>query len=324
MKCRLCGCENKFDSLRVKELEMGFRDEFEYCFCKVCGTLQIKSIPEDLSKYYPSGYYSFKSPRKNSNIKRKLKKFRDLYGLYGDKLNILGHLLSVLYPLDTQLLSLRPIIKTLNTNSQILDVGCGEGAFLSRLANLGFKNLKGVDPFIANDKILNNGVNLYKTSLIELNKTSIYNLIMFHHSFEHLTESPYKVLRKCNKLLTENGYLIIRMPTTSSFAWERYRENWVGIQAPRHIMIYSIRGFEILAKKTGFMINSISFDSTFFTLVASEQYKRNIALNDDNSYFVNPEKSIFTKKDIEHYKKITLDLNKKCRGDMICVILKKK
>ena len=40
MQCRLCGCENNFDSFKVKELEMGFRDEFTYLLCKSCGTLQ--------------------------------------------------------------------------------------------------------------------------------------------------------------------------------------------------------------------------------------------------------------------------------------------
>jgi len=324
MKCKLCGCEDKFEFLRVKELEMGFRDEFEYCFCESCGTLQIKSIPENLSKYYPSDYYSFKPIKKKSYIKKKLKRIRDSYGLNKNKLNLLGYLLSVLFPLDSQLLSLSPIIKDLSQISKILDVGCGEGNFLNRLAILGFKNLEGIDPFISKNKTLSNGVKLYKTSLSKLERECEYDLIMFHHSFEHLTENPFDALNKVFKLLKSNGFCIIRMPTTSSYAWEYYKEFWVGIQAPRHIMIYSIRGFEILAEKSGFRIDSISYDSSFFSFVASEQYKRNIALNDDNSYFVNPSKSIFTVKDIEQYKKMASELNRKFRGDQICVIMKKR
>ena len=60
----------------------------------------------------------------------------------------------------------------------------------------------------------------------------------------------------------------------------------------------------------------------FLVLLQANNIK-NIALNDDNSYFVNPKKSIFTKDEIEQYKKLALSLNKKFRGDMICVILRK-
>ena len=322
MKCRLCGCEDNFDSLKVKELEMGFKEEFTYLFCKSCGTLQIESIPTNLSKYYPSDYYSFKSVTKKSFIKEKLKKARDLYGLYSNKLNFLGHFLSILFPLDTQILSMRRIIRSLNAYSKILDVGCGEGAFLKRLANIGFKNLEGVDPFIKHTKTLEYRIKLHKQSIMDLDKKSEYDLIMFHHSFEHLVENPFEVLKKVNIMLKKKGFCLIRMPTTSSFAWEKYGKHWVGIQAPRHIMIYSIRGFEILAEKAGFKIHSISYDSTFLVLLQANNIK-NIALNDDNSYFVNPKKSIFTKDEIEQYKKLALSLNKKFRGDMICVILRK-
>lgn len=323
MKCRLCGCEDKFDSINVKELEMGFRDKFPYLFCRSCGTLQIESIPTNLSKYYPSNYYSFKSVVKKSFIKEKLKKARDLYGLHRNKLNFLGYFLSILFPLDVQILSMGKIIRSLNADSNMLDVGCGEGTFLKRLASTGFKNLEGLDPFIKQTKTLEYGIKLYKQSIMDFDKKSKYDLIMFHHSFEHLTENPFDVLKKVYTLLKNSGFCIIRMPTTSSYAWEQYKEHWVGIQAPRHIMIYSIRGFEILAKETGFKIDSISYDSTFFSFVASEQYKKDIALNDDNSYFVNPKKSILTKDEIEQYKKLASNLNKKFRGDMICVILKK-
>ena len=35
----------------------GYRDEFEYLKCAECSCLQIKEIPKNLSKYYPSSYF---------------------------------------------------------------------------------------------------------------------------------------------------------------------------------------------------------------------------------------------------------------------------
>ncbi len=324
MKCRLCGCEDNFDSLKVKELEMGFRDEFTYLFCKSCGTLQIKHIPENLSRYYSGGYYSFYSNKRNT-LKTIARKLKDSYTLDQRFLNFLGNILCKIsaFP-NAQLLAINYVYDKLTLQSNILDVGCGNGALLSRLANIGFKSLEGVDPFLSQDKILKNGVRLYKKSILDHKREEFYDLIMFHHSFEHLTENPFDVLKKVYSLLKKDGFCIIRMPTTSSYAWEEYRESWVGLQAPRHIAIYSIRGFEILACKTNFEIEKFYFDSTHFSLVASEQYKKGIPLNHRNSFFVNPKKSIFSKEAIKDFKKKAIKLNNNNKGDMICMILRKK
>ena len=322
-KCKLCGCQDNLERYTVKEMEMGFKEKFNYLFCESCGTLQIEHIPENLSKYYSGGYYSFNTGKSNilKSIARKLK---DSYTINPNTFNFLGSILCKIsdFP-NAQLTAIKYTYSKLNLYSNILDVGCGNGALLSRLASLGFKNLEGIDPFLSENKILRNGVKLFKKSVLDLNKEEFYNLIMFHHSFEHLTENPFVVLKKIYKLLKKNGFCIVRMPTTSSYAWEKYKEHWVGIQAPRHIMIYSIRGFEILAKKTGFQIEKFYLDSTHFSLIASEQYKRGIPLNHERSFFVNPKKSIFSKKDIKNFKDKAMELNNNNRGDMICIILKK-
>ncbi|GAI79538.1 unnamed protein product, partial [marine sediment metagenome] len=50
------------------------------------------------------------------------------------------------------------------------------------------------------------------------------------------------------------------------------------------------------AQKTGFKITRVLFDSSEYQFIGSEQFKNNIFLRSENSYFNNPEKSIFTKK----------------------------
>jgi 2-polyprenyl-3-methyl-5-hydroxy-6-metoxy-1,4-benzoquinol methylase len=327
MKCKICGYNGKFESFKVKELHFGFRDIFEYIYCPACGCLQISDIPKNLSKYYPSTYYSFQITK--SSIKDFFKKLRDDYIINKNKWNLLGFILSVVRP-DLKMESVKEGLKELkrevnkNLNQvRILDIGCGEGSLLHQLNKIGFKYLEGIDPYINQTKYHDN-IKIYKTSLLDFNVHSKYDLIMFHHSFEHLTENPFEILNKVHLLLNNKGLCIIRMPTTSSFAWEFYKENWVQIDAPRHIVIYSIRGIEILAEKTGFSVEKIYYDSTEFQFIGSEQYKKDIALYDENSWFKNPNASIFSKKDINKYKKLAQRLNKNFRGDQICVLLKKK
>ena len=59
--CKICSNEEGNVSFIAKELMFGTQDKFEYFECKKCGCLQIKTIPNNLSKYYPQkSYYSFK------------------------------------------------------------------------------------------------------------------------------------------------------------------------------------------------------------------------------------------------------------------------
>jgi len=59
--CRVCEATAQGRTHIAREMMYGFRDEFEYYECPVCGCLQIQQVPSDLSKYYPRDYYSFRN-----------------------------------------------------------------------------------------------------------------------------------------------------------------------------------------------------------------------------------------------------------------------
>ena len=88
------------------------------------------------------------------------------------------------------------------------------------------------------------------------------------------------------------------------------------------IHLYSQK-LKILLKRTEFNLEKIVFDSTEFQFWGSEQFKRGIPLNASNSYFKNPEKSIFTKNQINEYKKQSIMLNNENLGDQATFIIKK-
>ena len=84
MKCKIC--ENIQDNkpYQVREMMFGFRDVFSYFECSQCGCLQIDKIPTDMTKYYPSNYYSYSSrPQKRSrfSIDRIIKNQRNIYAV---------------------------------------------------------------------------------------------------------------------------------------------------------------------------------------------------------------------------------------------------
>lgn len=60
---RICSNTESNRALIVREMMYGFGDTFEYIECAQCGCLQIREIPDDLSKYYPENYWAFQGKK---------------------------------------------------------------------------------------------------------------------------------------------------------------------------------------------------------------------------------------------------------------------
>ncbi len=107
------------------------------------------------------------------------------------------------------------------------------------------------------------------------------------------------------------------------YGWNTYNTDWVGLDAPRHIFIHTIRSMETLAKEAGLEIREIIFDSGPYHIWASEQYKKDIPLMAANSYMVNPKGSLFRDVDIKKFKEITDKTSQERQGDQAAFYLYK-
>ena len=68
-----------------------------------------------------------------------------------------------------------------------------------------------------------------------------WDLIMFHHSLEHMTDH-IEVLRSAKEKLAAGGACLVRIPV-ANWAWQHYGANWVQLDAPRHLIIHTLRVF---------------------------------------------------------------------------------
>lgn len=109
-----------------------------------------------------------------------------------------------------------------------------------------------------------------------------------------------------------------------SYAFGHYKSNWSSLDAPRHLYLHTKKSIEKLASASGFEIKTITYDSRSWQLWGSEQYSRNIPLIDDRSFYVNPDKSIFSTNEIKDFEKQTVQLNKSGEGDQAEFYLQKK
>ncbi len=296
----------------------GMGDSFEYFECPGCRTLQIKDVPEDLSGYYGSGYYSFQNVPNlfDNRFKAFLKKNRARAGT-GEK-GFLKKLLAFFYRPPEYFEWLK---KTkVHLESSILDVGCGSGHLLISMKKDGFLHLRGLEKFIEDDVAYGNGVIIYKGALDGILER--FDLIMLHHSFEHMPD-PLKELKHLYRLLKNDSFALIRVPVFGTFAWKEYGPDWIQIDAPRHLFLYSVKSMEYLAEKSGFKLVEVVFDSTEFQFWGSEQCRRGINLWDENSVAKNPKNGIFSPRQIRAFKKRARVLNQNKDGDQACFYLYK-
>jgi SAM-dependent methyltransferase len=339
-ECRVCANRDGNELHSAREMLYGRRDPFTYVECANCRTLQIREVP-DLGPYYSGDYYSFRPSEDQQEVSglRLMKRIsrragaaarRRAAAYYCNRRRALGELrypagryivekmrrVVVGFPeylMNTRLhLGLRP-------KSAILDVGTGAGGTLIALSHFGFRNLTGVDPFLEAGAEYPNGVRVLRADLSDLGGR--YDLILANHSLEHVPD-PRRTLGEIRRLLKPGRYAIVRIPVVAH-AWQKYKTYWVQLDPPRHLFIFTAGTFKTLAESAGFEVGDVVYDSTAFQFWGSEQYLQDIPMMDERSYFVNPEKSLFSPAQIADFNRRARELNAAADGDQAIFYLRK-
>ncbi|GHV12208.1 putative methyltransferase [Bacteroidia bacterium] len=311
LTCKVCGNADFNQSYIGKEMQLGMHDEFVYFKCAKCGCLQIAEIPNNIGKYYPDNYYSFHF--RNKELKIKITDFllkNAIQSRMGQfkPIGWIARLFKEYYRNAHFYLT----DKRINYNSKILDVGCGIGELLVNIHQWGFRNLTGVDPYLKKEITYFDTVKLYKKDIFTVEEK--YDLIMLHHSFEHMSD-PNAVVSKLNELLSDDGLLVISIPVVNGYLWRKYQMNWYQVDAPRHFFLHTVNSIAYLAKKNGLRVKEIMYDSYDGALSESEYYSRDT----DESETREP----ITRKTRNAFRKKVKELNNLKDGDQACFMLEK-
>jgi SAM-dependent methyltransferase len=306
--CLVCGATAGV-VVPAREMMYGTAEPFDYVQCDECGCLQIARVPEDLGRYYPDNYYSLTGPIKSVPFAKMLPKRMALGlarlcgGAVADRL-----VRAAVRSSDVRL----TLAAIPHRRARILDVGCGGGALVRRLVDLGFAGAMGVDPFVAGDLSYKGRLSVHKANLAVLE--GVFDVISFHHSFEHMP-AQRAVLERARALLAADGRVLVRIPVVGGEAWDEYRADWVQLDAPRHLVLHSLDSFTRLAGEAGFAVERVVYDSTGFQFWGSELYRRGIALTKAGA-------SPFSAADMAAWDQRACRANAAGRGDQIAAFLR--
>jgi 2-polyprenyl-3-methyl-5-hydroxy-6-metoxy-1,4-benzoquinol methylase len=165
--------------------------------------------------------------------------------------------------------------KTNLSKGSILDIGCGTGAFLNCMQQVGWQ-IKGLEPDASARDKAKALYNLDTAPSHELFNipTSSFDAITMWHVLEHVHDLQ-NYIAQLKKILKPNGKIFIAVPNYTSYDASHYKELWAAYDVPRHLYHFSPEAITKLITQHDLKVESILpmwYDS-FYVSMLSEKYK---------------------------------------------------
>ena len=257
------------------------RDEvFKLVKCKSCGLhyLNPRPIKQQIGYYYSEDYYAH-NPLKEKKPKERnrfVEKWMDL------KKNVRAMILINFYNYpcnqeeDRKSLSAykkiilwffyftyrsRLDIIPFSGEGEILDIGCGNGRYLSTLKKQGWQTY-GIEQSPKSSKYARDVLQLEVNTgdLLDCKyQAEFFDVITMWHSLEHLYE-PILTLKEAKRILKDDGLLIITVPNVNSFAAKVFKKYWYQLEIPIHLIAFTPDSITRMLDVAGLKAKRIYYD----------------------------------------------------------------
>lgn len=265
--CIICGAvgERFYENLADHFLGEG---EFVLKYCSSCALFWLQTRPLARDIIDSQGVY-FEGENIERRIKRPFAGLRDtlreliICGYYGynsihkeHKFCRWGRCLGAIPALRSRAIygmgELFPLRSKNHAAPLIVDVGCGEGDYLKMMQGLGWRVL-GIEPNpLAASHAESKGIPVFRGILQEANLSdSTADQITMNHVLEHLPD-PFTPIKESFRVLKPAGRLIMHTPNAQALGHKIFKRNWYGLDAPRHMFIFSLKSIRLILQKTPF------------------------------------------------------------------------
>jgi 2-polyprenyl-3-methyl-5-hydroxy-6-metoxy-1,4-benzoquinol methylase len=139
-------------------------------------------------------------------------------------------------------------------DAKLLEIGCGNGEALQRMAELGWQ-VEGIDfddsaVQMAKEKGLS-------VRCCDLSETAYdqgtFDAIYMSHVIEHVY-NPKELLEECFRILKPSGRLVVVTPNSASLGHQVFKCSWRGLEPPRHLHIFNLQNLTQSLTDSGFKI----------------------------------------------------------------------
>ena len=137
---------------------------------------------------------------------------------------------------------------------RILDIGCGDGAFLTKMKGSGWYALAVDSSPAAHEYLLGKGIVLISEDFLnaKIEENSL-DAVTFWYSFEHLL-NPVAHLKEAYRVLKEDGILAIAVQNIDSLQATISGRRWFHLDLPRHVLHFSPRTLASTLRSNGFKV----------------------------------------------------------------------
>lgn len=212
----------------------GISGEFPVVRCRGCGLLRTSPRPtaSDIQRYYPDAYGPYTTTavgHQSSNAAAKR-----------------GRLERLLEPRTNVLPPVPP--------GRMLEIGCGAGAFLHRMAMQGWE-VEGLELSpTAGEEARQLGYPVFIGSLAAApDPEAPYDLIVGWMVLEHLHD-PVGMLRKLWRWSAPGGWLALSVPDAGALEFKLFRDAWYALDVPRHLFHFTVGTARLVLARTGWQL----------------------------------------------------------------------
>jgi len=231
--CPVCDHAGGRFLYRAYDQTYGLPGEFPVHRCPRCRVFYLSPppSPEDLAGFYPADYYSYSPEVEDPSwIGRTIRR--------------------MLGPLETP--------PPPHPGARALDLGCGAGNYLTALRRLGWETW-GVEPAAAAVTAARQAGHHILAS--ELEQADLpeghFDLVTMSHVIEHL-RNPRAALTQVAQATASGGRVLIRTPAADSLPAHLLGPDWLPLDAPRHLVIFTARALCQACEHAGLSVVRVS------------------------------------------------------------------
>jgi SAM-dependent methyltransferase len=163
---------------------------------------------------------------------------------------------------------------------RLLDVGCGDGAFLVAAGRQGWR-VAGTE--MGQTVLRAKGLKVWE-DLAQASELAPYDCVTLWNSLEHMT-APRGVIQQASALLAPGGTMLVAVPNAEGFQASVFGSKWFHLDVPRHLFHFGPRSLARILEGAGLRVTRTFHLEAEIDVFGWTQGALNLVFREPNIFF---------------------------------------